>query len=191
MIFFGKFLDGPLAGYTFEAVDGDSGGGSILEAFMLIGSFATIIAIIACFIVGPIIVWPVVLHDENGAPVSAWIFILAVQILYILLRIRSCVKHWRVTFFKELCFNVIFLAVFTFVLCAVLIVPVSIIYLDEEMSQYIVSHYGEIFASMVSRVISQPLQYLFFYYCLSAIPAIITTWASKFICNYIVKKAKC
>lgn len=190
MSFFGKFLDGPLAGFTFEAVDGDSGG-DIVGGIMGLGMIAVIIAIIACLIVGPIITWPIVLHDENGAPVSVWIFVLAVQILYILLRIRRCVKYWHVNFFKELCFNVIFLAVFTFVLCAVLIVPASIICLDEEVSQYIISHYGEILASMISRVISQPLQYLFFYYCLSAIPAIITTLASKLICNYAIKKAKC
>ena len=76
--FFGTFLDGPLAGSTFEGVVGDSSGGGGGTILPLVG-IAAILAIVGYaviyFFVAPFATWYLLFKDESI--MAIFVFILS------------------------------------------------------------------------------------------------------------------
>lgn len=192
MFFFGQFLDGPLAGSTFEGTTDTGSGGDFIGGFVAMGFGAAVFAIIFCIVVGPFVVWPLLFESDirEGRGILGAVLVLAVQILYICLRTRSCVKHWHAGFVKELCLNVVFLIAFTFMACVVLLVPLSRIYLEPAQAQLVTEHYGELVKYMISNATSNLPQFIFFYYCLSVLPAGMITLFSRLLCGRAAKSRK-
>lgn len=189
MTFFGEFLDGPLAGTTFEGTT-DSGGGDSIGPIVTLAFWAGIFAVIFCLIVGPLVVWPLLFESEirEGRSIIGGVCLLAIQIIYVALRIRTCVRHWNVNFFKELFFNGLFLAVIVLGGLIILPLPLSHIYLSEAEATYLTEHYGEFIMDVLSG--SSPILYIFFFYCLSVIPAGVTTLLSKVLCRQALNRKK-
>lgn len=191
MTFFGEFLSGPLAGSTFEATT-DTGGGDMIGPFVVLSFWAGILVVILSLIVGPLIAWPVLFQSDirEGRGISWGICLLAFQVIYIALRIRRCVRLWNVNFFKELCLNSLFLAAVMLAAVIVLMLPLGHIYLSEADARYLTEHYGEFIMSVLSQVVSSPIRHIFFFYCLSVIPAGLTTFLSRALCRRALNRRR-
>lgn len=185
--FFGTFLDGPLAGSTFEGVVGDSSGGGGGTILPLVG-IATILAIVGYaviyFFVAPFATWYLMFKDESI--MAIFVFIL-IEFVYMLFRIRHNVKHWNVSFIKELLYNTLYFIVLYLIMAGIIVIPIIFATEGATMGNYLLQHYGQ---WLYEVFFSQIFGLLFFAVPLSVIPALLTTGASYLFLGKVAKIAK-
>ena len=109
--FFGTFLDGPLAGSTFGGVLNDGSGGDSVGPFLALGGMAFVLAIVLSIIIAPFVAWPSLIASDLNEGRGIWgaIILIAIQFIFIILRIRSNVRHWKRSFLSDLLLNMLFL----------------------------------------------------------------------------------
>lgn len=181
-MFFGTFLDGPLAGSTFEITEGDGGGGSGIGALFGIGIFVSVLLIV---VVGPFIIWPMFLKEISAGQSMLWSGVIVIpQAIYIAFRVRSSVRHWHTNFFKELILNMVFL--FAALMIAGLIM--GVIFIDAQTKALIAQHFSELLGLLAKNMFASLFGWLFVLAMLSGIPALITCVASASICKRIAHK---
>lgn len=162
-----EFLNGPLAGGTFELVSA-AGGASTLEAvFALIGP-VTIFSLIVIAVVGPFIIWPILIMTAFESDPTLFI-LLAAEIAWILWRI----SRGGSSLVTELALNMVFLFAVLLVVAVIAFVWLFFFYdgLDPQMRQYIFEHGSEFFAHIGANLLSQLPVMLFVFAMLSALPA--------------------
>lgn len=185
--FFGTFLDGPLAGSTFGGVINNGSGGDSVGPFLTLGGMAFVLAIILSIIIVPFVAWRSLIASELNERSGIWgvIILLAIQFIFIILRIRSNVRHWKHSFLHDLLLNMLFLFLFFYLFVVILFVPLSTFLGGSEIGAYAASHYGEFLGLVFSNLFSNLFGIVFFIWALSMIPAALTTGCS----TLFIKKA--
>ena len=185
--FFGTFLDGPLAGSTFGGVINNGSGGDSVGPFPTLGGMAFVLAIILSIIIVPFVAWRSLIASELNERSGIWgvIILLAIQFIFIILRIRSNVRHWKHSFLHDLLLNMLFLFLFFYLFVVILFVPLSTFLGGSEIGAYAASHYGEFLGLVFSNLFSNLFGIVFFIWALSMIPAALTTGCS----TLFIKKA--
>ena len=178
--FFGTFLDGPLAGSTFGGVINDGSGGDSVGPFLALGGMAFVLAIVLSIIIAPFVAWPsLIARDLNeGRGIWGAIILIAIQFIFIILRIRSNVRHWKRSFLSDLLLNMLFLFLLFFLSVVILFVPLITLLGGSEMGAYAAAHYGEFLGTVFSNLFSNLFGIVFFIWALSMIPAALTTGCS-------------
>lgn len=176
--FFGTFLDGPLAGSTFGGVINDGSGGDSVGPFLALGGMAFVLAIVLSIIIAPFVAWPSLIASDLNEGRGIWgaIILIAIQFIFIILRIRSNVRHWKRSFLSDLLLNMLFLLFFLSVV--ILFVPLITLLGGSEMGAYAAAHYGEFLGTVFSNLFSNLFGIVFFIWALSMIPAALTTGCS-------------
>ena len=178
--FFGTFLDGPLAGSTFGGVINDGSGGDSVGPFLALGGMAFVLAIVLSIIIAPFIAWPLLIASDLNEGRGIWgaIILIAIQFIFIILRIRSNVRHWKRSFLSDLLLNMLFLFLLFFLSVVILFVPLITLLGGSEMGAYAAAHYGEFLGIVFSNLFSNLFGIVFFIWALSMIPAALTTGCS-------------
>lgn len=178
--FFGTFLDGPLAGSTFGGVINDGSGGDSVGPFLALGGMAFVLAIVLSIIIAPFIAWPSLIASDLNEGRGIWgaIILIAIQFIFIILRIRSNVRHWKRSFLSDLLLNMLFLFLLFFLSVVILFVPLITLLGGSEMGAYAAAHYGEFLGIVFSNLFSNLFGIVFFIWALSMIPAALTTGCS-------------
>lgn len=178
--FFGTFLDGPLAGSTFGGVINDGSGGDSVGPFLALGGMAFVLAIVLSIIIAPFVAWPSLIASNLNEGRGIWgaIILIAIQFIFIILRIRSNVRHWKRSFLSDLLLNMLFLFLLFFLSVVILFVPLITLLGDSEMGAYAAAHYGEFLGIVFSNLFSNLFGIVFFIWALSMIPAALTTGCS-------------
>ena len=181
-MWFGTFLDGPLAGSTFEITGGD-GGGLGLGPLFAIGLVVSIALIV---IVGPFIIWPIFIREITAGQSLLWGGVIVLpQVAYIACRVRSCVRHWRRHYVKELLLNMLFL--FVTVLAMGLIL--GMIFIDPQTKALIAQYLPQLAGQFMGQLLLSLLLWIFALALLSAIPAAIICGVSTLLVKRIAAKA--
>lgn len=185
--FFGTFLDGPLAGSTFGGVINDGSGGDSVGPFLALGGMAFVLAIVLSIIIAPFVAWPSLIASDLNEGRGIWgaIILIAIQFIFIVLRIRSNVRHWKRSFLSDLLLNMLFLFLLFFLSVVILFVPLITLLGGSEMGAYAAAHYGEFLGIVFSNLFSNLFGIVFFIWALSMIPAALTTGCS----TLFIKKA--
>lgn len=178
--FFGTFLDGPLAGSTFGGVINDGSGGDSGAPFLALGGMAFVLAIVLSIIIAPFVAWPSLIASDLNEGRGIWgaIILIAIQFIFIILRIRSNVRHWKRSFLSDLLLNMLFLFLLFFLSVVILFVPLITLLGGSEMGAYAAAHYGEFLGTVFSNLFSNLFGIVFFIWALSMIPAALTTGCS-------------
>lgn len=178
--FFGTFLDGPLAGSTFGGVINDGSGGDSVGPFLALGGMAFVLAIVLSIIIAPFVAWPSLIASNLNEGRGIWgaIILIAIQFIFIILRIRSNVRHWKRSFLSDLLLNMLFLFLLFFLSVVILFVPLITLIGGSEMGAYAAAHYGEFLGTVFSNLFSNLFGIVFFIWALSMIPAALTTGCS-------------
>lgn len=178
--FFGTFLDGPLAGSTFVGVINDGSGGDSVGPFLALGGMAFVLAIVLSIIIAPFVAWPSLIASDLNEGRGIWgaIILIAIQFIFIILRIRSNVRHWKRSFLSDLLLNMLFLFLLFFLSVVILFVPLITLLGGSEMGAYAAAHYGEFLGIVFSNLFSNLFGIVFFIWALSMIPAALTTGCS-------------
>ena len=178
--FFGTFLDGPLAGSTFGGVINDGSGGDSVGPFLALGGMAFVLAIVFSIIIAPFVAWPSLIASDLNEGRGIWgaIILIAIQFIFIILRIRSNVRHWKRSFLSDLLLNMLFLFLLFFLSVVILFVPLITLLGGSEMGAYAAAHYGEFLGTVFSNLFSNLFGIVFFIWALSMIPAALTTGCS-------------
>lgn len=178
--FFGTFLDGPLAGSTFGGIINDGSGGDSVGPFLALGGMAFILAIVLSIIIAPFVAWPSLIASDLNEGRGIWgaIILIAIQFIFIILRIRSNVRHWKRSFLSDLLLNMLFLFLLFFLSVVILFVPLITLLGGSEMGAYAAAHYGEFLGTVFSNLFSNLFGIVFFIWALSMIPAALTTGCS-------------
>lgn len=178
--FFGTFLDGPLAGSTFGGVINDGSGGDSVGPFLALGGMAFVLAIVLSIIIAPFVAWPSMIASNLNEGRGIWgaIILIAIQFIFIILRIRSNVRHWKRSFLSDLLLNMLFLFLLFFLSVVILFVPLITLLGGSEMGAYAAAHYGEFLRIVFSNLFSNLFGIVFFIWALSMIPAALTTGCS-------------
>lgn len=178
--FFGTFLDGPLAGSTFGGVINDGSGGDSVGPFLALGGMAFVLAIVLSIIIAPFVAWPSLIASDLNEGRGIWgaIILIAIQFIFIILRIRSNVRHWKRSFLSDLLLNMLFLFLLFFLSVVILFVPLIALLGGSEMGTYAAAHYGEFLGIMFSNLFSNLFGIVFVIWALSMIPAALTTGCS-------------
>ena len=178
--FFGTFLDGPLAGSTFGGVINDGSGGDSVGPFLALGGMAFVLAIVLSIIIAPFVAWPSLIASNLNEGRGIWgaIILIAIQFIFIILRIRSNVRHWKRSFLSDLLLNMLFLFLLFFLSVVILFVPLITLLGGSEMGAYAAAHYGEFLGIEFSNLFSNLFGIVFFIWALSMIPAALTTGCS-------------
>lgn len=178
--FFGTFLDGPLAGSTFGGVINDGSGGDSVGPFLALGGMAFVLAIVLSIIIAPFVAWPALIASDLNEGRGIWgaIILIAIQFIFIILRIRSNVRHWKRSFLSDLLLNMLFLFLLFFLSVVILFVPLITLLGGSEMGAYAAAHYGEFLGIVFSNLFSNLFGIVFFIWALSMIPAALTTGCS-------------
>lgn len=178
--FFGTFLDGPLAGSTFGGVINDGSGGDSVGPFLALGGMAFVLAIVLSIIIAPFVAWPSLIASDLNEGRGIWgaIILIAIQFIFIILRIRSNVRHWKRSFLSDLLLNMLFLFLLFFLSVVILFVPLIALLGGSEMGTYAAAHYGEFLGTVFSNLFSNLFGIVFFIWALSMIPAALTTGCS-------------
>ena len=178
--FFGTFLDGPLAGSTFGGVINDGSGGDSVGPFLALGGMAFVLAIVLSIIIAPFVAWPSLIASNLNEGRGIWgaIILIAIQFIFIILRIRSNVRHWKRSFLSDLLLNMLFLFLLFFLSVVILFVPLIALLGGSEMGAYAAAHYGEFLGTVFSNLFSNLFGIVFFIWALSMIPAALTTGCS-------------
>lgn len=178
--FFGTFLDGPLAGSTFGGVINDGSGGDSVGPFLALGGMAFVLAIVLSIIIAPFVAWPSLIASDLNEGRGIWgaIILIAIQFIFIILRIRSNVRHWKRSFLSDLLLNMLFLFLLFFLSVVILFVPLITLLGGSEMGAYAAAHYGEFLRIVFSNLFSNLFGIVFFIWALSMIPAALTTGCS-------------
>ncbi len=183
--FFGTFLDGPLAGSTFGGVINDGSGGDSVGPFLALGGMAFVLAIVLSIIIAPFVAWPSLIASDLNEGRGIWgaIILIAIQFIFIILRIRSNVRHWKRSFLSDLLLNMLFLFLLFFLSLfflsvVILFVPLIALLGGSEMGAYAAAHYGEFLGTVFSNLFSNLFGIVFFIWALSMIPAALTTGCS-------------
>lgn len=178
--FFGTFLDGPLAGSTFGGVINDGSGGDSVGPFLALGGMAFVLAIVLSIIIAPFVAWPSLIASDLNEGRGIWgaIILIAIQFIFIILRIRSNVRHWKRSFLSDLLLNMLFLFLLFFLSVVILFVPLIALLGGSEMGAYAAAHYGEFLGIVFSNLFSNLFGIVFFIWALSMIPAALTTGCS-------------
>ena len=178
--FFGTFLDGPLAGSTFGGVINDGSGGDSVGPFLALGGMAFVLAIVLSIIIAPFVAWPSLIASNLNEGRGIWgaIILIAIQFIFIILRIRSNVRHWKRSFLSDLLLNMLFLFLLFFLSVVILFVPLITLLGGSEMGAYAAAHYGEFLGAVFSNLFSNLFGIVFFIWALSMIPAALTTGCS-------------
>lgn len=178
--FFGTFLDGPLAGSTFGGVINDGSGGDSVGPFLALGGIAFVLAIVLSIIIAPFVAWPSLIASDLNEGRGIWgaIILIAIQFIFIILRIRSNVRHWKRSFLSDLLLNMLFLFLLFFLSVVILFVPLITLLGGSEMGAYAAAHYGEFLGTVFSNLFSNLFGIVFFIWALSMIPAALTTGCS-------------
>lgn len=178
--FFGTFLDGPLAGSTFGGVINDGSGGDSVGPFLALGGMAFVLAIVLSIIIAPFVAWPSLIASDLNEGRGIWgaIILIAIQFIFIILRIRSNVRHWKCSFLSDLLLNMLFLFLLFFLSVVILFVPLITLLGGSEMGAYAAAHYGEFLGIVFSNLFSNLFGIVFFIWALSMIPAALTTGCS-------------
>ncbi|MFR2885250.1 MAG: hypothetical protein ACLTCB_02920 [Merdibacter sp.] len=178
--FFGTFLDGPLAGSTFGGVINDGSGGDSVGPFLALGGMAFVLAIVLSIIIAPFVAWPSLIASDLNEGRGIWgaIILIAIQFIFIILRIRSNVRHWKRSFLSDLLLNMLFLFLLFFLSVVILFVPLITLLGGSEMGAYAAAHYGEFLGTVFSNLFSNLFGIVFFIWALSMIPAALTTGCS-------------
>lgn len=178
--FFGTFLDGPLAGSTFGGVINDGSGGDSVGPFLALGGMAFVLAIVLSIIIAPFVAWPSLIASNLNEGRGIWgaIILIAIQFIFIILRIRSNVRHWKRSFLSDLLLNMLFLFLLFFLSVVILFVPLITLLGGSEMGAYAAAHYGEFLGIVFSNLFSNLFGIVFFIWALSMIPAALTTGCS-------------
>lgn len=178
--FFGTFLDGPLAGSTFGGVINDGSDGDSVGPFLALGGMAFVLAIVLSIIIAPFVAWPSLIASDLNEGRGIWgaIILIAIQFIFIILRIRSNVRHWKRSFLSDLLLNMLFLFLLFFLSVVILFVPLITLLGGSEMGAYAAAHYGEFLGTVFSNLFSNLFGIVFFIWALSMIPAALTTGCS-------------
>lgn len=178
--FFGTFLDGPLAGSTFGGVINDGSGGDSVGPFLALGGMAFVLSIVLSIIIAPFVAWPSLIASNLNEGRGIWgaIILIAIQFIFIILRIRSNVRHWKRSFLSDLLLNMLFLFLLFFLSVVILFVPLITLLGGSEMGAYAAAHYGEFLGIVFSNLFSNLFGIVFFIWALSMIPAALTTGCS-------------
>lgn len=178
--FFGTFLDGPLAGSTFGGVINDGSGGDSVGPFLALGGMSFVLAIVLSIIIAPFVAWPSLIASDLNEGRGIWgaIILIAIQFIFIILRIRSNVRHWKRSFLSDLLLNMLFLFLLFFLSVVILFVPLITLLGGSEMGAYAAAHYGEFLGTVFSNLFSNLFGIVFFIWALSMIPAALTTGCS-------------
>lgn len=178
--FFGTFLDGPLAGSTFGGVINDGSGGDSVGPFLALGGMTFVLAIVLSIIIAPFVAWPSLIASDLNEGRGIWgaIILIAIQFIFIILRIRSNVRHWKRSFLSDLLLNMLFLFLLFFLSVVILFVPLIALLGGSEMGAYAAAHYGEFLGTVFSNLFSNLFGIVFFIWALSMIPAALTTGCS-------------
>ena len=178
--FFGTFLDGPLAGSTFGGVINDGSGGDSVGPFLALGGMAFVLAIVLSIIIAPFVAWPSLIASNLNEGRGIWgaIILIAIQFIFIILRIRSNVRHWKRSFLSDLLLNMLFLFLLFFLSVVILFVPLITLLGGSEMGPYATAHYGEFLGIVFSNLFFNLFGIVFFIWALSMIPAALTTGCS-------------
>ncbi len=178
--FFGTFLDGPLAGSTFGGVINDGSGGDSVGPFLALGGMAFVLAIVLSIIIAPFVAWPSLIASDLNEGRGIWgaIILIAIQFIFIILRIRRNVRHWKRSFLSDLLLNMLFLFLLFFLSVVILFVPLITLLGGSEMGAYAAAHYGEFLGTVFSNLFSNLFGIVFFIWALSMIPAALTTGCS-------------
>lgn len=178
--FFGTFLDGPLAGSTFGGVINDGSGGDSVGPFLALGGMAFVLSIVLSIIIAPFVAWPSLIASDLNEGRGIWgaIILIAIQFIFIILRIRSNVRHWKRSFLSDLLLNMLFLFLLFFLSVVILFVPLITLLGGSEMGAYAAAHYGEFLGTVFSNLFSNLFGIVFFIWALSMIPAALTTGCS-------------
>lgn len=178
--FFGTFLDGPLAGSTFGGVINDGSGGDSVGPFLALGGMAFVLAIVLSIIIAPFVAWPSLIASDLNEGRGIWgaIILIAIQFIFIILRIRSNVRHWKRSFLSDLLLNMLFLFLLFFLSVVILFVSLITLLGGSEMGAYAAAHYGEFLGIVFSNLFSNLFGIVFFIWALSMIPAALTTGCS-------------
>ena len=178
--FFGTFLDGPLAGSTFGGVINDGSGGDSVGPFLALGGMTFVLAIVLSIIIAPFVAWPSLIASDLNEGRGIWgaIILIAIQFIFIILRIRSNVRHWKRSFLSDLLLNMLFLFLLFFLSVVILFVPLITLLGGSEMGAYAAAHYGEFLGTVFSNLFSNLFGIVFFIWALSMIPAALTTGCS-------------
>lgn len=178
--FFGTFLDGPLAGSTFGGVINDGSGGDSVGPFLALGGMAFVLAIVLSIIIAPFVAWPSLIASDLNEGRGIWgaIILIAIQFIFIILRIRSNVRHWKRSFLSDLLLNMLFLFLLFFLSVVILFVPLITLLGGSGMGAYAAAHYGEFLGTVFSNLFSNLFGIVFFIWALSMIPAALTTGCS-------------
>ena len=178
--FFGTFLDGPLAGSTFGGVINDGSGGDSVGPFLALGGMAFVLAIVLSIIIAPFVAWPSLIASDLNEGRGIWgaIILIAIQFIFIILRIRSNVRHWKRSFLSDLLLNMLFLFLLFFRSVMILFLPLITLLGGSEMGAYAAAHYGEFLGTVFSNLFSNLFGIVFFIWALSMIPAALTTGCS-------------
>lgn len=178
--FFGTFLDGPLAGSTFGGVINDGSGGDSVGPFLALGGMAFVLSIVLSIIIAPFVAWPSLIASDLNEGRGIWgaIILIAIQFIFIILRIRSNVRHWKRSFLSDLLLNMLFLFLLFFLSVVILFVPLIALLGGSEMGAYAAAHYGEFLGTVFSNLFSNLFGIVFFIWALSMIPAALTTGCS-------------
>ena len=178
--FFGTFLDGPLAGSTFGGVINDGSGGDSVGPFLALGGMVFVLAIVLSIIIAPFVAWPSLIASDLNEGRGIWgaIILIAIQFIFIILRIRSNVRHWKRSFLSDLLLNMLFLFLLFFLSVVILFVPLITLLGGSEMGAYAAAHYGEFLGTVFSNLFSNLFGIVFFIWALSMIPAALTTGCS-------------
>ena len=178
--FFGTFLDGPLAGSTFGGVINNGSGGDSVGPFLALGGMAFVLAIVLSIIIAPFVAWSSLIASELNEGRGIWgsIILIAIQFIFIILRIRSNVRHWKRSFLSDLLLNMLFLFLLFFLSVVILFVPLIALLGGSEMGAYAAAHYGEFLETVFSNLFSNLFGIVFFIWALSMIPAALTTGCS-------------
>lgn len=178
--FFGTFLDGPLAGSTFGGVINDGSGGDSVGPFLALGGMAFVLAIVLSIIIAPFVAWSSLIASELNEGRGIWgsVILIAIQFIFIILRIRSNVRHWKRSFLSDLLLNMLFLFLLFFLSVVILFVPLIALLGGSEMGAYAAAHYGEFLGIMFSNLFSNLFGIVFVIWALSMIPAALTTGCS-------------
>ena len=189
--FFGTFLDGPLAGSTFGGVINDGSGGDSVGPFLALGGMAFVLAIVLSIIIAPFVAWPSLIASDLNEGRGIWgaIILIAIQFIFIILRIRSNVRHWKRSFLSDLLLNMLFLFLLFFLSVVILFVPLITLLGGSEMGAYAAAHYGEFLGTVFSNLFSNLFGIVFFIWALSMIPAALPTGCSTLIIRQAARAA--
>ena len=183
-MFFGKFIDGPMAGASFELHEAHGGGGGGFTALVGIG---VVIAFGIFAVAAPVLMWPL-LFQEALEPDGRNLALLAVPVAevgWMAWRMLRGVRRGGVSFVSELLLNVAFLFMcFVFLFVAALIWVIAFYdgpELDPELRAFLAAHVPELMAQVGANIAAGLVTWLFVLAALSALPAALVCGLSSWL----------